>query len=60
MPDAPMIMDAPPSRAEVDAAHDAQEDDEEEEDDADMEVGFGCWLTKKTHRKRKTKKRKKT
>jgi hypothetical protein len=41
MPDAPVIMDVPPSGAKVDAAHDSQEDEEEEEEeDADLGAGF--------------------
>jgi hypothetical protein len=39
MPDAPLIMDAPLSGAEVDAAHHAQKDEHEgEEDDADKDA----------------------
>jgi hypothetical protein len=37
-------MDAPPSGAEVDAAHDAQEDEDEEvEEDANREAEHGQW-----------------
>jgi hypothetical protein len=39
MPDTPVIMDAPPSGAEFDAAHDAQEDEDgEEEEDEDWKA----------------------